>query len=199
MRRDSNRKKRLPRPQGNERGALPQMRQGNSRSVGLIIAYVGRGKGKTSACIGQAIRGIGSGLSVAFGQFMKRPGKAGEQALLEKLLGDNFFAAGAGFFRSPRQKTEQREKALETLNWARTRYADMLVLDEALLALERGLLEQTELETFMRASRSPERHLVLSGPRIPDWLFPLCDIATEMRQLAHAHERGVKAICGIEF
>lgn len=175
------------------------MRQGNSGSLGVIIAYVGKGKGKTSACIGQAIRGLGSGLRVSFGQFMKRPGRAGEQALLVKLLGNNFFAAGAGFFRSADQKPLQREKALETLNWARTQQADMLVLDEALLALERGLLEKPELEAFVNSSREPDHHLVLSGPNLPDWLFPFCDIVTEMRQLAHAHERGIKAVCGIEY
>ena len=45
----------------------------------MILVYTGDGKGKTSACVGQAVRAMGQGLSVAFGQFMKRDGQAGER------------------------------------------------------------------------------------------------------------------------
>lgn len=165
----------------------------------MIIAYYGKGKGKTSACIGQAARAVGSGLTVAFGQFMKRPGVAGEQLILRQLLGDNFFAAGAGFFREPGQYASQREKALDVLGWASGRPGSMLILDEALLALERGLIEKSELEPFLEIAARPDHHLVLSGPLLPKWLFQLCDIATEMRMARHAHKPGIPATRGIEY
>ena len=40
----------------------------------MIIVYTGNGKGKTSACIGQAMRALGRDFAVGFGQFMKQPG-----------------------------------------------------------------------------------------------------------------------------
>ena len=166
--------------------------------MGVILIYSGRGKGKTSACIGQAIRALGSGLEVAFGQFMKRPGKAGEQAVLESLLGKRFFAAGAGFFRSESQRPEQREKTLLVLEWAFRQKAEMLVLDEALLALERGLLHKDELFPLVE-DRVTGRHLVLSGPVIPDWLLTRAGIITEMRKITHALDSGMPPICGIEY
>ena len=71
----------------------------------MILVYTGDGKGKTSACVGQTVRALGQDMAGAFGQFMKRDGQAGEQAMLGKLLGERFFR-GAGFFahrgRAPR-------------------------------------------------------------------------------------------------
>ena len=56
----------------------------------MILVYTGNGKGKTSACIGQAVRALGQGMTVAFGQFMKRDGQAGEQTMLAQWLGPRF-------------------------------------------------------------------------------------------------------------
>ena len=42
----------------------------------MIIVYTGNGKGKTSACIGQAMRALGRDFAVGFGQFMKQPEKS---------------------------------------------------------------------------------------------------------------------------
>ena len=63
----------------------------------MILVYTGDGKGKTSACVGQAVRAMGQNLFVAFGQFMKRDGQAGEQAMLAKLLGEHFLPVGWAF------------------------------------------------------------------------------------------------------
>ena len=165
----------------------------------MIVIYAGTGKGKTCACVGQAVRALGAGLGVAFGQFMKRPDRAGEQRLLATLLGQNFFTAGAGFFRSPSQRPVQREKAVAVLDWARQREAAMLVLDEVLLALERGLLDREEVMPFVEGRRGQDRHLVMSGPHIPDWLLSSADIVTEMLPLRHVHDLGFPPTCGIEF
>ena len=54
----------------------------------MILVYTGDGKGKTSACVGQTVRALGQNMVVAFGQFMKRDGQAGEQAMLARLLGE---------------------------------------------------------------------------------------------------------------
>ena len=57
----------------------------------MIIVYTGNGKGKTSACVGQALRALGQNFTVFFAQFMKSGNVAGEQRLLSQLLGDAFF------------------------------------------------------------------------------------------------------------
>ena len=75
----------------------------------MIIVYTGNGKGKTSACIGQAMRALGRDFAVGFGQFMKQPGCAGEQTVLARLLGDDFLAGGKGFLRREEDRPAHRE------------------------------------------------------------------------------------------
>ena len=64
----------------------------------MLLVYTGDGKGKTSACVGQAIRAAGQGLPVAFVQFMKSDVQAGEQKMLAALTGITLHIGGCGFF-----------------------------------------------------------------------------------------------------
>ena len=114
----------------------------------MILIYTGNGKGKTSACVGQALRALGQDMRVSFGQFMKKDVRAGEQIMLERLLGEDYRAGGLGFFRREEERQEHRAAALTLLDWARERLPrlDMLLLDESLYALRAGLLERAEVE-----------------------------------------------------
>ena len=78
----------------------------------------------------------------------------------------------------------------------------MLVLDEALYALGTGILTQTELAPLLegaRGARDADRHLVLSGRGLPDWLAEEADLVTEMQERKHPWRQGVPAAPGIEF
>ena len=85
----------------------------------MSLVYTGDGKGKTSACVGQTVRALGQNMTVAFGQFMKRDGQAGEQAMLAKLLDEHFLAGGLGFLRNDADRPAHRQAALRVLEWAR--------------------------------------------------------------------------------
>lgn len=167
----------------------------------MILIYTGNGKGKTCACVGQALRALGQGLRVGFGQFMKKDVRAGEQIMLERLLGENFRAGGRGFFRREEEREEHRAAALTLLGWARGQlpHLDMLLLDESLYALRAGLLERTEVETLLSEARTADCHLVLSGRDAPRWLMDMADLVTEMGEIKHPAQSGVKAQRGIEF
>lgn len=167
----------------------------------MILVYTGNGKGKTCACVGQAVRALGQGMAVAFGQFMKRQCGAGEQRLLAQLLGPDFCAAGPGFLRDEAERPAHRQAALTLLAWARERQerADMLVLDEALYALNAGLVSQAELTALLDGARRLNRHLVLSGRGAPDWLTAGADLVTEMAEIKHPWRAGIAAQPGIEF
>ncbi len=167
----------------------------------MILVYTGDGKGKTSACVGQTVRALGQNMTVAFGQFMKRDGQAGEQAMLAKLLGERFFAGGLGFLRTDAERPAHRDAALLVLNWAREQLeqADMVVLDETLYALSAGILEQKELEQLMALARAKNCHLVLSGRSAPEWVVDAADLVTSMTEIKHPWRTGIKAAPGIEF
>lgn len=167
----------------------------------MLLIYTGNGKGKTSASVGQAVRAMGQGLKVAFAQFMKSDVKAGEQRLLERELGTDFFIGGCGFYRNEAEKEKHRAAALEVLDWAgaRVQSHDMLLLDEALYALGAGLVSDDELKRLIGRCRAGGTHLVLSGRGAPEWLLAEADMATEMTPLKHHFDAGIKAQKGIEF
>ncbi|WP_165078197.1 MULTISPECIES: cob(I)yrinic acid a,c-diamide adenosyltransferase [unclassified Desulfovibrio] len=167
----------------------------------MILVYTGEGKGKTSACAGQALRALGQGMAVAFGQFMKRDCGAGEQVMLRRLLGTRFRPGGLGFLRHEEERPAHRAAAAQLLVWAREQAAevDMLVLDEALYALGAGILTRGELAPLLAGARGEGRHLVLSGRGLPEWLAEEADLVTEMRERKHPWRKGIAAARGIEF
>lgn len=171
----------------------------------MIIVYTGEGKGKTSACIGQAVRALGHDLDVVFAQFIKRDEVAGEQKILRRLLGDKFRAGGLGFVANgPVAKEAHAQKARELLAWAVNADAAMTILDEALYACNYGLLAWSELAVFADRAACRARHLVLSG-RVPvapigeQTILDRADIVTVMRQHTHCFALGVPACEGIEY
>lgn len=155
----------------------------------MLLVYTGNGKGKTSACVGQAIRALGQGLTVAFGQFMKRTGRPGEQRELAKLLGQHFLASGAGFYRDNDHATH-RAKAEQLLAWVGERLTqgvDMLILDESIYALNHGLLLEEELRGLITRCQGQGCHSVLSGRAAPDWLVALADIISDIAEVKHVY------------
>lgn len=164
-----------------------------------MIVYTGNGKGKTSACIGQTLRALGNGMNVAFAQFIKKNGVAGEQGELKKLLGSRFRAGGLGFCGASAERHLHRKSAQTLLDWARQQDAQMLILDEAIYALNYGLVDYDDLASFFSRAGSFESHLVLSGRDAPDRILAAADIVTEMVERKHHYCDGVTALTGIEF
>jgi len=169
----------------------------------LILIYTGEGKGKTSAAVGQAVRALGAGLRVGFGQFLKRDFQAGEQKVLKQLLPpDMFLASGAGFFLNGRDHERHRARALSLLDWARKKLegrVDLLVLDEAIYALGKNLITREELVYLLDLARTSRTHLVLTGRNVPEWLSDQADLVSEIRLVKHHFEQNIPAREGIEY
>lgn len=167
----------------------------------MIIVYTGNGKGKTSATVGQAIRAYGNGMPLCFAQFMKSNVQAGEQIALQKLLQDNFYIGGIGFFRNEKEREKHRQAALAALAWLETQkeQAVMLCCDEILYACHAKLIAREEIENLIAYCNTHQKHLVLSGRYAPDWLIEQADIVSEIQEIKHACTKGVKAQKGIEF
>ena len=168
----------------------------------MLVVYTGDGKGKTSACVGQTMRALGQGLKVAFAQFMKRGGQAGEQRMLSTLLGVLFYVGGEGFFRREEERPIHTRVAEQVLAWAGEKLdqgLDMLVLDEILYALKAGLISREQILGLIEKGAAADCHLVVSGRGAPDWLVEKADIVSEIMARKHVFEAGGKARKGIEF
>ena len=101
---------------------------------GLIHLYWGEGKGKTTAAMGLALRGLAAGRRVVIVQFLKG-GASGEIPLLES-LGAKVLRGKAGsrfsFQMDERERADTRALQTEHLRQALELDGDLLVLDEDL-------------------------------------------------------------------
>ncbi|MBF0248490.1 MAG: cob(I)yrinic acid a,c-diamide adenosyltransferase [Alphaproteobacteria bacterium] len=170
---------------------------------GLVIVHTGKGKGKSTAAWGMALRAIGHGMRVGVVQFVKGKWDTGERAVLER-FGEHCVieAHGEGFSWESQDLERDREAARRAWNAALAMMADpgfaLIVLDEINIALRYG---QLELETVLHGleARSEGQHVVLTGRNAPDALIEAADLVTEMTLVKHPFRSGVKAQAGIEF
>ncbi len=172
-------------------------------SPGLVIVNTGNGKGKTTAAFGMVLRAAGHGMRVLVIQFVKSFSNIGELKACHAMEDVTVETAGLGFLNDPAiSEEEHRRAAGKALERVREGLAsgdyDMVVADEALLAVKENLLSEDDI-TGLIAARPEPVHLVLTGRGCPDSIVAAADTVTEMKEIKHAYAGGVKAQKGIEF
>lgn len=172
--------------------------------TGLVHIYCGDGKGKTSAALGLALRACGRGKKVLIVRFLKNE-DSGEVAVLRTLPGVLVLPAmpEIKFFSQMSQSERGHTAAFcqESLNTAGTiafqENYDMLVLDEAIGAVNYGFLELQQLVALVE-TRPEALEIVLTGRRPPQELLRLADYISEVHKVRHPFDRGIGARLGIE-
>ncbi len=169
--------------------------------TGLVIVHTGNGKGKTTAALGLAFRALGHGYRVLMVQFIKGSWKYGELESAKKFENFTLHPMGRGFVSTDGKIAEEDKKAAaEALAYARAhlRDADILILDEIIYAIGFGLI--SEKEVLMLIDEKPHAlHLILTGRNAPEEIVKRADLVTEMREIKHPYQKGIKAQRGIEF
>lgn len=167
---------------------------------GYVQVYTGNGKGKTTAALGLALRAVGAGMRVFFGQFMKC-GDYSEIIALRK-FGDMVTIRQyglSGFITEP--GGEDRTAAGKGLDEAREAVVSgefgLVILDEACTAVRFGLLTVGDLLDLAERKHG-ETELVFTGRNAPPALVERADLVTEMREVKHYFHAGVIARKGIE-
>lgn len=170
---------------------------------GFIHIYTGSGKGKTTAALGQAIRAAGSQLKTLIIMFMKEfpygevraLGNFEEWITIERYGNDKFVYQG---------KTPGRadiETAHKALNRAREAILsglyDLVILDEICVTTYFKLLHPEDVLPILE--NKPEGiELILTGRYCPDEWIECADLVTEMTEVKHYYQKGVKSRKGIE-
>lgn len=168
----------------------------------FVQVYTGGGKGKTTAAAGLAVRAAGRGLRVKFVQFLKGR-ESGEIKVLSDIANIEVMrvAACVKFFHelSDGEKRTLRQSVVcalpSIMGWLGD--ADVVVLDEALGALECGILEKPELLSIMNLRRGTE--IVITGRNASAEIIESASLVTEMREIKHYFCEGEPAREGIEF
>jgi len=172
---------------------------------GLLIVHTGNGKGKTTCALGLMMRAAGRGLKCCMIQFMKsRNDRYGEHLSAER-LGIEVHTMGDGFTwdtKNPEQdiKTSRDTWAL-CVNKLRSGKYDMLVFDELVYVLSYKWLPVDEVLAEIEEARTsqPALHIVVTGRDAPQELLNAADLVTEMTEIKHPFNAGIRAQQGIEF
>ena len=169
---------------------------------GYIQIYTGNGKGKTTAALGLALRASAYGKKIFIGQFVKGM-KYGELESIKK-FSDTItlkqFGRDCFIFNDPEpEDIEAARKGWDEVNAILIENnIDILILDEIGIAIHYKLISTQEVIDFIK--RKPtEMELIMTGRYIPEELFELADLVTEMKEIKHYYTRDVPAREGIEF
>jgi len=170
---------------------------------GLVEIFTGSGKGKTSAALGVMLRALGHGLRVHIIFFMKGNYPYGERNMLPQLPNVSFQSFGHEHFVDPQNvQVEEREQASEALQAARAAIDsgkfDLVVLDEVNVAVAWKLIEVEDLLKLI--DEKPQNvELILTGRHADQRLIERADLVTEMVEVKHPYQKGIKARKGIEY
>ena len=175
----------------------------NKLNQGCIQIYTGNGKGKSTAAIGQAVRAAGSGLKTYIAQFMKEYPYSelislknlSQWITIEQFGGDDFV------YKKELPGKEELDKAEKGLQNAKEKMLsneyDIIILDEAIVAIYFKLIETNDLIKFIKA-KPKNVELILTGRYCPEELIDLADLVTEMKEVKHYYQKGVTSRRGIE-
>jgi len=193
------------------------------KEKGLVMCYIGAGKGKTSAAMGLAVRASGAGMDVFILQFVKAKKETGgnvEKGEWPLSCEIDFFnnisyrdpigiidneQIGLGFvgiLGDQKQKDAHMREAIRGLERARqivtSKEYQVVILDEIISALELKLIEQRDILDLI--SIKPEMtHLVITGHNKYPKILKQCDLVTEMKMVKHPYYKGILAQRGIDY
>ena len=176
---------------------------------GLVQIYTGDGKGKTTAAFGLALRAAGQGNKVLIYQFLKPPSlDIGERFALQlgavRIRVESLDVPWDMAQSSKDQKAvKEMQKAIKEVleriaQTAEKRFYDVLILDEIVFCLSKGLAKLEDIKDIIDR-KDPAVEIVLTGRGATQELIELADLVTEMKNVKHPFDKGISARRGIEF
>ena len=173
---------------------------------GLTIVYTGKGKGKTTAALGIVLRAIGYGKKICMIQFIKGSWHYGEMYSSKRLEPEfEMVAIGKGFvgiIDDKSSKEDHENIANKAIKISREKIQsgkyDIIILDEINYAIKLGLIKVEDVIDLIK-SKPEKLDLVLTGNYAVNEIIDLADLVTEMREIKHPFQKGIKARKGIDF
>ena len=173
---------------------------------GLVIVYSGNGKGKTTAALGMALRAVGHNYKICMIQFIKGSWHYGEIVSSRRLEPEfELIAIGKGFvgiLDDKHSKEEHKKIANEAIKISKEKIQsgkyNIIILDEVNYAINLGLIDVNVVLDLIKL-KPPELNLVLTGNHVKTKIIEVADLVTEMKQVKHPFQLGIKAKKGIDF
>ena len=168
----------------------------------LVLLNTGNGKGKTSAALGVTMRAWGRGWKICWLQFIKSKGSHYGETYAAERMGIEMLSLGDGFTWLSENIEHDIALAQEAWELAREKINsgdfDLVVLDEITYPITYGWLAVDEVIQTLR-DRPANVDIIMTGRDADPALIEFADTVTEMREVKHVYQTGVKAQPGIDY
>lgn len=168
---------------------------------GIFQVITGNGKGKSTSGFGTVARCVGHGMNAAVVQFIKGTWDCGERNLLEK-VGVPFAVMKTGFTWETQNRETDTAAAQATWRqakvWLQDESIDLVLLDEITYMLSYDYLDLDEVITALE-NRPTMQSVIVTGRGAHRRLTELADTVSEVRNVKHAFEAGIKAQKGFDY
>lgn len=170
---------------------------------GIFIVITGNGKGKSTSAFGTLFRALGHGHQVGVVQYIKGTQSSGEVLYLQQHTPNLRYHAMATGFTWNTQNWDADKKAADAA-WEQSRLMlqdaslNLVVLDELTYMLKYNYLDTQDVLDAIR-NRPPLQTVIITGRAASPELIELADTVSEIRDIKHAFQAGVKAQPGVDF
>jgi len=174
-----------------------------SEERGVLIVLTGNGKGKTSSAFGMVMRALGYGHNVAVVQFIKGQILSGEEIYLKESCPQvTFHQMGTGFTWDTQDRDADIEAAKATWALVEPLLKDdsfqLVVLDELTYMIAYKYLDEEMILTALK-NRPISQSVVVTGRGGGSGLQEIADTVSEVKEIKHAFNVGVKAREGVDY
>ncbi len=178
--------------------------QEKNNRQGLLTNITGAGKGKTTSALGSALRALGRGWKVTIIQFIKDDRPTGEKLFFQNTtLPVEFLSMGVGFSWEASITPEEHIKAVAeawkiACHYLKDEATELLILDELNVALHLKWLQVSDILPSI-CSRPVRQHVIITGRNAPEELIAASDMVSEIKEIKHPFQLGIKAQPGVEY
>lgn len=170
---------------------------------GVAVLLTGNGKGKSSSAFGMVMRALGYGFKVGVVQFIKGEQLSGEEIYLrEQCPQVDFHQMGTGFTWDTQDRSGDIAAARSSWDIANAMLTDesyyLVVLDELTYMLAYDYLPAQEVLDALKF-RPATQSVVVTGRGGGSALQDVMDTVSEVRDIKHAFNAGIKARKGVDY
>lgn len=168
---------------------------------GLLLVITGNGKGKSTAGFGVVARATGHGQKAAVVQFIKGGWECGERNLLQQ-HGVPFAVMATGFTWDTQNRETDSAAAQQVWQQAKQFLQDpaldLVLLDELTYMVAYDYIALDDVLAALQ-KRPATQHVVITGRGCHRALLELADTVSEVQNIKHAFDSGVRAQQGVDW
>ncbi len=168
---------------------------------GVLLVITGNGKGKSTSGFGTVARAVGHGMCAAVVQFIKGGWDCGERNLLQQ-HGVQFAVMATGFTWDTQDKAADIAAAEQVWQQAEQYLSDssidVVLLDELTYMLSYHYIELERVERAL-LNRPAQQHVIITGRACHRRIIELADTVSEVQNVKHAFDNGIKAQRGLDW